>query len=79
MILRRRCNGAKYDAEASDPYYVRVVGERSLREEGKAVRRTGLQRSDYADISNDKTGEKPVRRKPEDSWVKLICPGLVGP
>ena len=79
MILRRRCNGAKYDAEASDHAFSVVVGERSLREEGKAVRRTGLQRSDYADISNDKTGEKPVRRKPEVSWVKLICPGLVGP
>ena len=79
MILRRRCNGAKYDAEASDPHYVRVEGERSLREEGKAVRHTVLQRSDYADISNDKTGEKPVRRKPKVSWVKVIFPGLVGP
>ena len=39
----------------------------------------GLLRSDYADISNDKTGEKPVRRKPKVSWVKLIFPGLVGP
>ena len=34
--------------------------------------------SDYADMSNDKTGEKPVRRKPKDSRVKLIFPGLVG-
>ena len=39
----------------------------------------GLRRSDYADMSNDKTGEKPVRRKPKDSWVKVIFPGLVGP
>jgi hypothetical protein len=30
-------------------------------------------------MSNEKTGEKPVRRKPEVSWVKVICPGLVGP
>ena len=79
MILRRRCNGAKYDAEASGCTFSTSVGERSLWEEGKAVRHTGLQRSDYADISNDKTGEKPVRRKPEVSWVKLIFPGLVGP
>lgn len=43
------------------------------------VRSVGLKRSDYAGMSNDKTGEKPVRRKPEVSWVKLICPGLVGP
>ncbi len=39
----------------------------------------GLWRSDNADMSNDKTGEKPVRRKPEVSWVKVIFPGLVGP
>ena len=36
----------------------------------------GLERSDYADMSNDKTGEKPVRRKPKVSWVKLIFPGF---
>ena len=36
-------------------------------------------RSDYADMSNDKTGEKPVRRKPKVSRVKVIFPGLVGP
>ncbi len=39
----------------------------------------GGPRSAYADVSSDKTGEKPVRRKPKVSWVKLICPGLVGP
>ena len=44
-----------------------------------AERYAGLLRSDYADMSNDKTGEKPVRRKPKVSWVKLIFPGLVGP
>jgi hypothetical protein len=36
-------------------------------------------RRDYADMSSDKAGEKPVRRKPKVSWVKLIFPGLVGP
>jgi hypothetical protein len=35
--------------------------------------------SEYAGMSNEKTGEKPVRRKPKVSWVKLIFPGLVGP
>ena len=28
-----------------------------------------------AGISNEKTGEIPVRRKPKVSWVKAICPG----
>ena len=34
--------------------------------------------SENADMSNDKTGEKPVRRKSKVSCVKLICAGLVG-
>ena len=32
----------------------------------------------YAGMSSDKTGEKPVRRKPQVSWARLILPGLVG-
>ena len=34
MTLRRKCNGAKYGAEASDSPYRRLVGERSPRAEG---------------------------------------------
>ena len=56
-----------------------MVGERSVLVEGEGVSRAGRYRSDYAGMSNDKTGEKPVRRKPKVSWVKIICPGLVGP
>ena len=33
---------------------------------------TGGIGSEYADMSSDKTGEKPVRRKPKVSSVKLI-------
>ena len=57
---------------------MRLVGERSQHAEGVSVRYAGELRSDYADISNDKTSEKLVRRKPKVSWVKLIFPGLVG-
>ena len=32
-----------------------------------------------AGMSNEKTDEKSVRRKLKDSWVKVICSGLVGP
>ncbi len=39
----------------------------------------GADGSAYAGLSSDKTGEKPVRRKPKGSWVKFIFPGLVGP
>ncbi len=30
-------------------------------------------------MSSDKQGEKPCRRKPKGSWVKIIYSGLVGP
>ena len=35
--------------------------------------------SEDAGMSNEKTDEKSVRRKPKVSWVKVIFPGLVGP
>ena len=75
MTLRRKCNGAKHGAEAAGPRLSWTVGERSLRDEGQSERKAGLQGSDYAGMSNVKTGGKPVRRKPKVSWVKLIFPG----
>ena len=33
---------------------------------------------DYAGMSNDKTGENPVRRKPKVSWGRQFRPGLAG-
>ncbi len=38
----------------------------------------GVLTSENADMSNDKTGEIPVRRKPKDSWATIVVPGLVG-
>ena len=48
------------------------VGERSLIDTSLIVR-TGVvdQRSEYVGISNEKTGEIPVRRKPKDSVRKV--------
>ena len=43
------------------------------------MRTVGAYRSDYVGMSNDKTGEKPVRRKPKVSWARVIRSGLVGP
>ena len=31
-----------------------------------------------AGISNEKTGENPVRLKPKVSWGRVVLPGLVG-
>ena len=38
---------------------------------------SGAIRSEDADISNDKTGEIPVRRKPKVSRATIFVPGLV--
>ena len=38
----------------------------------------GFLTSENADMSNDKTGEIPVRRKPKVSWATFVVPGLAG-
>jgi hypothetical protein len=38
----------------------------------------GVLRREDADMSNDKAGEIPVRRKPKDSRATFFVPGLVG-
>jgi len=55
-----------------------VVEERCLDVEAAGATRRGAQTSENADISNDKAGEIPVRRKPKVSWAMLFIPGLVG-
>jgi hypothetical protein len=42
------------------------------------VTESGAATREYADMSNDKDGEIPFRRKPEVSWAMLVIPGLVG-
>ena len=59
--------------------YGYVVGERSNQRRSGTVTSRGAVVSDYAGMSNDKTGENPVRRKPKVSWGREIRPGLVGP
>ena len=44
-------------------------------DEGAPARGAGGNGRENAGISNEKTGEIPVRRKPKVSRVKAICPG----
>jgi hypothetical protein len=46
--------------------------------EAGPARIRGVHSSAHAGTSNDKTGGKPVRRKPKVSWGRAIRPGLVG-
>ena len=39
----------------------------------------GRFRSENVGISNEKTSENLVRRKPKVSWGRFVRPGLVGP
>ena len=69
--MRRQCNGAKQYTEAAAMYiYVRWVGERSIGIEAGLEGSRGAYGSENAGMSNAKTGEIPVRRKPKDSRVK---------
>ncbi len=56
-----------------------AVEEHSNCHEAEPIRIRGALRRDYAGMSSDKTGGKPVRRKSKGSRGRLIRPGLVGP
>jgi hypothetical protein len=75
-VRAENVTGLKYVTEATD--FMRkhvVVGEHSRGREGRAASTAGAPGREYAGISNDKTGEKPVRRKSKVSWARLIPPG----
>ena len=64
-------NGNKQNTEAADLFWIRpeqVVGERCCQRRSGTETSRGAAASDYAGMSNDKTGENPVRRKPKVSW-----------
>ena len=52
-----------------------MVGERSVGRRRDSERGPGDIRSANADMSSDKAGEKPARRKPKDSYATLIGVG----
>lgn len=55
-----------------------VVGERSNSAEAETASDRGAVGSEYPDMSNDKHGQNPCRRKDKVSRVKFVCPGSVG-
>lgn len=65
MSLRRKYNGAKHTAEVVGYmlFWHISVEERSVEIQAVLKGAVKADRSDYADMSSDKTGEKPVRRK----------------
>jgi hypothetical protein len=56
-----------------------MVAECSVCLRRVSVSEPGGIRSKNADMSSDKEGERPSRRKSKGSCVKLICAGLAGP
>ena len=55
-----------------------MVGERSVVGRRQTGRTAGRGGSENAGMSSEKKGENPFDRKPKDSWVKLVFPGLAG-
>ena len=56
-----------------------MVGERSIRDEGKGVTHAGAYGSENVGTSNRNAGEIPARRKNKVSFAMEIIEGLVGP
>ena len=56
-----------------------MVGERSVGLRRWIEKSAGGIRSANVDMSNDKEGEKPSRRKSKVSCTTLIGAGLIGP
>ena len=54
------------------------VGEHSSDAEGRGATSSGVSGKANVGISNDKTGEIPVRRKTKVSRAMPVIPGLVG-
>jgi len=54
-----------------------VVEEHSCQRRSAMATDRGAARREDADMSNDKTGEIPVRRKPKVSRATIFVPGLV--
>jgi hypothetical protein len=74
--------GAKRDTEDADFYSrkrIKVVGERSVRDEGKGVTHAGAYRSENVGTSNRNASEILARRKNKVSFAMEINEGLVGP
>ena len=57
-------------SSGSDPG--RAVGERSSSGEAEAVSDRGAAGSEYPDISNDKNGRNPFRRKDKVSRARVV-------
>ena len=55
-----------------------MVGERSKCVEVIGATNGGALGSENPDMSNDKCGQNPHRRKDKVSWARFVPPGLVG-
>ena len=72
--------GDKHDTEAlgCQSLGTGAVEEHSRHVEARWRLTVESSRREDADMSNDKTGEIPVRRKPKVSRATFFVPGLVG-
>ena len=81
MTLRGKLNGAKCSTEAMEFVRLRaskLVGERSVSNEGRSIRATGADRSENAGMSSVQTRENRVRRISKVSDARSFRVGLVG-
>ena len=75
MTERRKCTGAKHTTEAAEFVAIQIGRGAFHTGRSKTGRTCGLYRSENAGVSNEKTGENPVRRKPKVSRGRFVLPG----
>jgi hypothetical protein len=68
--------GLKHDTEAADSHTECASGRGAFCwGRSRTGRSGGPKGSAYADMSSDKVGENPTRRKPKVSWARFVRPG----
>ena len=79
--VRRKCNGAKHNTESVGSHLFIFASGRGafLMQRRSTVKLAGALGRENVGMSNHKTGERPVRRKPEVSSAMAIIGGLGGP
>ena len=79
MCSNARGSGAFCDIASCLFSTARSSGDKKLSVKPGCKASGGEIRSENVDISSDKEGERPSRRKTKGSCVKLICAGLADP
>ena len=71
--------GDKLDTEVLESTVRLLIGRGAfVRRRSRSVSDGRAARSENADMSSDKIGHSPIRRKSKVSWARFVLPGIAG-